>query len=993
MNQNRLHLAIAVLPPGPIDRPPLGPAWLAAYLKRQGFTVGALDWNLREYRNAAENDRRNWEATTADSPGDSARFFLGSVDRAAEAILAVEAEILYLPRTEANQDVAREVAREIRRQAPDRLLLFGDQTAFLETENVVCDRLADFILSGETEETVAEILRRRLNGASWEALRGAVPIDSRGAGRFIPREPQRDLDALGSPTFEEFPPADYLSGALPIRASRGCGYRCLYCGEQPAEGPYRRRRPKFVVAEMMQHHARWGVEEFVFEDLLLDNDPAALLEMSDRLVQSGASFRWSGQLAPREDLTAEAFARLARAGCRKLTFGVESFSDDLLAAMNKPYTGRVAMENIRHARVAGIETRLNLIVGFPGETDADFLATVRALHELRDSLDGVDRLSPCRLLPGSLLTASGEDWKLTVSSNRDPDQWSHRGYNNIVWRRKRAAEMAIWIGGLNLDFAYDRLVPPDHPLRRLEQPIRRRLAEKIALTPETVLVTLPPWGFENPPVGLAYLSTYLRAHGFRTAVLDFNIRFYRAVPENQRLLWHVENKNFWSDEKTFPVVRHLLQPLLDEAVAELVRLAPPLLGFSVVDPKERITLEVIKAFRRRNRTTRIILGGPACFTPEYRQIFIDEAGDLIDGYCIGEGEATLLEALRRTLAGESWRDVPGLLTLDEKRACRFTPRPPLADLDALPAPTYDEFDHAQYPGDSLILEWSRGCIGNCTYCKGRQISGDFRMRGAAHIVAELKHHVEKHGYRRFTIADNLLNGDPAILAEICERILADGLDIRWNGEAIPLPAMTRERLAQMARAGCTEIQWGLESASPRVLRLMGKSRFFTVDQAQQVIRDCHETGIKTCLFIIVGFPGEEEEDFQQTLGFIRENAPWIDQIKSMKDYLMSGGNCFIFPEGTRSRDRRLGPFDQGAFKIARLCRAKPIRLVRIRNTDRLFAPDRFLFNTAGEYVIDVELAGSIEPDYEEDRFSLSGLMADVRSALEGKTMQDKSGLI
>lgn len=112
----------------------------------------------------------------------------------------------------------------------------------------------------------------------------------------------------------------------------------------------------------------------------------------------------------------------------------------------------------------------------------------------------------------------------------------------------------------------------------------------------------------------------------------------------------------------------------------------------------------------------------------------------------------------------------------------------------------------------------------------------------------------------------------------------------------------------------------------------------------------------------------------------------IDQIKNMKDYLKSGGNCFIFPEGTRSRDRRLGPFDPGAFKIARLCLAKPIRVVRIRNTDRLFSPDRFLFNTVGEYVVDVELAGSIEPDYGDDRFSLSGLMADVRSALEGKTV-------
>ncbi len=111
----------------------------------------------------------------------------------------------------------------------------------------------------------------------------------------------------------------------------------------------------------------------------------------------------------------------------------------------------------------------------------------------------------------------------------------------------------------------------------------------------------------------------------------------------------------------------------------------------------------------------------------------------------------------------------------------------------------------------------------------------------------------------------------------------------------------------------------------------------------------------------------------------------IDQIKNMKDYLASGGNYFIFPEGTRSRDRRLGPFDRGAFKIAKLCRATPIRVVRIRNTHRLFPPDRFLFNTGGEYVIDVELAGSLEPDYRNDLFSLSALMADARLLMEGKS--------
>ncbi|MFH2075745.1 MAG: lysophospholipid acyltransferase family protein [Pseudomonadota bacterium] len=110
----------------------------------------------------------------------------------------------------------------------------------------------------------------------------------------------------------------------------------------------------------------------------------------------------------------------------------------------------------------------------------------------------------------------------------------------------------------------------------------------------------------------------------------------------------------------------------------------------------------------------------------------------------------------------------------------------------------------------------------------------------------------------------------------------------------------------------------------------------------------------------------------------------VDQIKKMREYLSAGGNLFIFPEGTRSRNGRIGPFDQGAFKIARLCQALPIRVVLIRNTHKLFPPDRFLFNTHDETLIEVELAGSLDPDYESDSFSLSALMDEARSLMEKK---------
>lgn len=112
------------------------------------------------------------------------------------------------------------------------------------------------------------------------------------------------------------------------------------------------------------------------------------------------------------------------------------------------------------------------------------------------------------------------------------------------------------------------------------------------------------------------------------------------------------------------------------------------------------------------------------------------------------------------------------------------------------------------------------------------------------------------------------------------------------------------------------------------------------------------------------------------------SASMIDQVKAMQAYLGDGGNLFIFPEGTRSRDGRIGPFDKGAFKIARLCKASPIQVLLIRNTHRLFPPDRFLFNTGNEVLIEVVLAGSIEPDYGSEVFSLAGLMDEAHDLME-----------
>jgi len=107
----------------------------------------------------------------------------------------------------------------------------------------------------------------------------------------------------------------------------------------------------------------------------------------------------------------------------------------------------------------------------------------------------------------------------------------------------------------------------------------------------------------------------------------------------------------------------------------------------------------------------------------------------------------------------------------------------------------------------------------------------------------------------------------------------------------------------------------------------------------------------------------------------------ISNVENIRKYLASGGNLFIFPEGTRSRTGRLGPFNKGAFSIARYCRA-PIQCLMIRNTNRLFVPGRFRFNTCVPVAIDAEKIGTFEPDYGDPAFRLSALIGEIRELYE-----------
>ncbi len=111
----------------------------------------------------------------------------------------------------------------------------------------------------------------------------------------------------------------------------------------------------------------------------------------------------------------------------------------------------------------------------------------------------------------------------------------------------------------------------------------------------------------------------------------------------------------------------------------------------------------------------------------------------------------------------------------------------------------------------------------------------------------------------------------------------------------------------------------------------------------------------------------------------------IEHMENMKSYLQAGGILFVFPEGTRSRDGKFGKLNKGALKIARICEA-PIYVLQLHNTNRLFTPGKFFFNTRVSNTITLKIIDCIDPDYKKNPPTVSKLEKRVQGAYSRKQL-------
>lgn len=350
---------------------------------------------------------------------------------------------------ESNYRCTNLLINALRQRGYQKKIIVGGPLCFCKETRIKISELADYVQIGEGEEAITEWLNYLEKGG------GSLP-NSVYKRSFIKNHyqefPLRKISSLENyahADFSDFVIANYETKALPCFASRGCLFSCAFCADSPFSRPFRKISSK-ILQENLQNIYKKGYRLLWFSDLLINGIINELTTAFRRLLENGRKIEWTAMATPDPKLSPSILQELASIGCISLNLGLESGSDHILSLMNKGFNRAIAKESIKNIFQAGVYVQLNLMVGFPGESEDDFQQTISLLQELRPYINGFTSVNTCIVLPGSHIFAHKEKYGIEFPPSQDPTQWHIANTNTPEIRAKRMRVLQDWISQAGL---------------------------------------------------------------------------------------------------------------------------------------------------------------------------------------------------------------------------------------------------------------------------------------------------------------------------------------------------------------------------------------------------------------------------------------------------------------------------------------------------------------------------------------------------------------
>jgi radical SAM superfamily enzyme YgiQ (UPF0313 family) len=358
-----------------------------------------------------------------------------------------------------------------------------------------------------------------------------------------------------------------------------------------------------------------------------------------------------------------------------------------------------------------------------------------------------------------------------------------------------------------------------------------------------------------PPLGLLYLSAYLKRKNFAVEIFD----------------------NTFAEKKQFVNLLAAQQPKIVGIYSNLMT------KFNV--------LEMIRQAKAQNCA--VIVGGPD--PPYYAEQYLGFGADVV---VIGEGEQALEELIPIFTAGkfEQLKNVAGIAFKNEFGQIQRTPaRELMPNLGALPFPDRAAIDLQKYVDTwrqhhglgAVSLITSRGCPYSCTWCSHSVYGKTLRKRSPGLVVDEVEAIRENYHPDMLWYADDVFNINHRWLFDYAAELKRREIKIPF--ECIcRADRMNEDIVAALRDMGCFRVWIGSESGSQRLLDQM--KRGVKAEQVQAMTRLAKRNGIETGMFLMWGFEDENRDDIALTVEHVKRANP--DLVLTTVSYPIKGTEYF-----------------------------------------------------------------------------------------------------
>jgi anaerobic magnesium-protoporphyrin IX monomethyl ester cyclase len=402
---------------------PLGPAYLAGVLNSHGHDVEIFD---------AEHDPKTRPRSYVETSGNYTKYLHAIHDDDHKIWLEIREElsgfypdIVGISVLTVKVPSALKIASMCKSVFGDVPIVVGGEHPTARPEDLLKKDTIDYVVSGEGEETLYDLVNNLENSESFSEVDGLSFKNNGNMYHNKNRGLIQDLDSLPYPARELFinketyRPIDFGL----IMGSRGCGYRCSFCPNQSIWG----REPRFravkeVVNEIKYVNETYSTKYFSFRDYSFSVNFKWATDFCEKMISEKLDVRW--ECTTRPDLLNEKLIELMkRAGCSTIRLGIESGSEKVLRDIKKD----LSLEQVK--KIAKILNRLKIywsayfMFGLPTETEGDIQKTLELIDEIDPPFVTVARFTP---QPGSELFDDLISEGRIREENIDWGQWGNQ---------------------------------------------------------------------------------------------------------------------------------------------------------------------------------------------------------------------------------------------------------------------------------------------------------------------------------------------------------------------------------------------------------------------------------------------------------------------------------------------------------------------------------------------------------------------------------------